>query len=766
MALGDTLSFGPFRFEPHTGRLTKRGFKIKLQPKAAAALGCLLEQPGEVVSRVQLQAKLWPEGTYVDFDLGIKVAIKKLRDALGDDSEESVYVQTVHGAGYRFIAPVESAVTAESNTASAKVAVQETPARLPIPIDRRTIWFGALVGVVALVIPAFLIPRAARSAPVNFQNRDWVVIAAFENRTGETRLDGTMEFALERALSQSRYVNVAPRDRINDALQLMRKSPTVVLTEDVARQVAVRDGGIKAVLAGRVEKFGPKYVLTVRLLEPARGETVAVFEREGAESQLPDAARSVSDELRRTLGEKADTISTSPPALERATTPSLAALRAFSAGMVRVNERNGSQAAPLLEEAIVEDPQFASAHIYAAHCYSNLNQTEKAAPHYEAAFRLAPDVSQRERLFILGSYYQRFLHDDRRAMDAYQALVNLYPADYWGVNNLMQVHIRLGMEPQRIEGLIRLAAIRPNNPNLNHLEALWDYYRFDRPDKIKARQFGDRLRRLRSSGSVPLRETPLDARLEMEVWADRWFSGDVKGAAQEVTRLSTSAQTHADGPYKRAFVGAILALGKLGEAKALCDTVVEPIVRTECLLRVADAGGNRELGRELLSKLRRSGPSPGYESSDVSVFARFGETAIPGKFFENDIEPQAKGWLLLAAGRLVEAAKLLQEQPATLAFTANRLPLAIALERLGKREEAIAKLEEGASPRARYGFNSYWMAERAKLAELYRKVGRIDDAVKVENQLRHYLSEADADFPILMQLRAADTTARKNPRVN
>jgi len=74
MALGDTLSFGPFKFEAHTDRLTKRGHKIKLQPKAAAALACLLEKPGDVVSRTQLQARLWPEGTYVDFDLGIKVA--------------------------------------------------------------------------------------------------------------------------------------------------------------------------------------------------------------------------------------------------------------------------------------------------------------------------------------------------------------------------------------------------------------------------------------------------------------------------------------------------------------------------------------------------------------------------------------------------------------------------------------------------------------------------------------------------------------------
>src|SRR5258708_24843976 len=115
MVPGETLSFGPFNFEPHTGRLTKRSYKVNLQPKAAAALTCLLRQPSEVVTRSQLQSELWPEGTYVDFELGIKVAIKKLRDALGDAAEEPVYIQTVIGEGYRFLAQVDIAVVAASN---------------------------------------------------------------------------------------------------------------------------------------------------------------------------------------------------------------------------------------------------------------------------------------------------------------------------------------------------------------------------------------------------------------------------------------------------------------------------------------------------------------------------------------------------------------------------------------------------------------------------------------------------------------------------
>jgi len=99
------VAFGPFQFEPRLGRLTRDGHKIKLQPKPAVVLCQLLRSPREVVSRDDLRKALWPEGTHVDFDLGIKVAIQKLRAALRDVFEEPTYIQTIPGGGYRFIAP-------------------------------------------------------------------------------------------------------------------------------------------------------------------------------------------------------------------------------------------------------------------------------------------------------------------------------------------------------------------------------------------------------------------------------------------------------------------------------------------------------------------------------------------------------------------------------------------------------------------------------------------------------------------------------------
>jgi tetratricopeptide (TPR) repeat protein len=207
----------------------------------------------------------------------------------------------------------------------------------------------------------------------------------------------------------------------------------------------------------------------------------------------------------------------------------------------------------------------------------------------------------------------------------------------------------------------------------------------------------------------------------------------------------------------------------VGDAREVCDSIAESIHVIGCLLQVAYVADNAELGKEQLSKLRSRGPAqPGtYGAPGLLIFARFGQTAIARQWFDLDPrpDPSLKGWLLLTESRFAEASKHLEGIPVNrYGYLLYRFPLAIALERQGKFKEAIARLEEVDLPHTQLCFNAMWPKCRAKLAELYRKVGRIDDAVKVENQLRHYLSEADADFPILAQLRAAEAATRKIAR--
>jgi TolB-like protein/DNA-binding winged helix-turn-helix (wHTH) protein/Tfp pilus assembly protein PilF len=101
------LRFGNFEMDLRAGELYQQGRKVKLQEQPFRVLAMLLERPGELVTRQELQGRLWPADTFVDWDHGLNVAIKKVRDALGDSADSPRFVQTVARRGYRFIAPVE-----------------------------------------------------------------------------------------------------------------------------------------------------------------------------------------------------------------------------------------------------------------------------------------------------------------------------------------------------------------------------------------------------------------------------------------------------------------------------------------------------------------------------------------------------------------------------------------------------------------------------------------------------------------------------------
>jgi len=104
------VKFGVYEVDPHAGELRRNGVKIKLQEQPFQVLAMLLERPGEVISREELQRRLWPADTFVDFDHSLNAAIKRLRDALGDSADNPRFVETLARRGYRFVAPVAGAV--------------------------------------------------------------------------------------------------------------------------------------------------------------------------------------------------------------------------------------------------------------------------------------------------------------------------------------------------------------------------------------------------------------------------------------------------------------------------------------------------------------------------------------------------------------------------------------------------------------------------------------------------------------------------------
>ena len=103
------LLFGVFELDLRAGELRKDSVRVRLQEQPFQVLAMLLEHPGEVVTREELQKKLWPADTFVDFDHGLNKAINKIREALGDSADSPHFVETVARRGYRFLAEVKPA---------------------------------------------------------------------------------------------------------------------------------------------------------------------------------------------------------------------------------------------------------------------------------------------------------------------------------------------------------------------------------------------------------------------------------------------------------------------------------------------------------------------------------------------------------------------------------------------------------------------------------------------------------------------------------
>jgi DNA-binding winged helix-turn-helix (wHTH) protein/Tol biopolymer transport system component len=177
--------FGPFELSEHEGELRKNGVRIKLQEQPFRVLSELVANAGQMVSREHLQQKLWPADTFGELDLGLNTAVRKLRQALGDDADEPRYIETLAKRGYRFIAPVTSVAAAALATikdapAVAAVAVLgNSAAASPDAVGHSTLamarknrprnirWSGVLAAACAVVViyGAFVTWRLANTPP-------------------------------------------------------------------------------------------------------------------------------------------------------------------------------------------------------------------------------------------------------------------------------------------------------------------------------------------------------------------------------------------------------------------------------------------------------------------------------------------------------------------------------------------------------------------------------------------------------------------------
>lgn len=164
------IRFGDFELDLNAEQLLRNSRLVRLQPQPFKLLCLLTRQPGTLVTREQIQAALWKNDTFVDFEQGVNFAVKQVREALGDTAEHPVYIQTVPKRGYRFLAPVTNvgakqelqANPVASGDPDLEKALWTNIAELRLADDRRgrhqKLLVGALV-LVALALAGLLLLR-------------------------------------------------------------------------------------------------------------------------------------------------------------------------------------------------------------------------------------------------------------------------------------------------------------------------------------------------------------------------------------------------------------------------------------------------------------------------------------------------------------------------------------------------------------------------------------------------------------------------------
>jgi tetratricopeptide (TPR) repeat protein len=285
-------------------------------------------------------------------------------------------------------------------------------------------------------------PAATLVAKGLLDERATVLLADFEAEDESLSRAATEAFKVD--LSQSQVVRLAEPSFVRQALARMQQSSESGLSASLAQELAVREG-IPAVIVGAINSAGDGYVLTVELRAAGTGD-VLVSHRETATdaSGLIEALDALSKQLRERIGESVGTMRSEEP-LERVTTANLDALRRFSQA-VEVAEFVGDddRAIELLEEAIALDPEFAMAYRKLGAILNN--RQEERARRTEAltmAFENQDRLTERERYLAQASYYENVTGERRRAIRAYESMLDLDPEDTYALNNSGIVHVEL-----------------------------------------------------------------------------------------------------------------------------------------------------------------------------------------------------------------------------------------------------------------------------------------------------------------------------------
>ena len=273
---------------------------------------------------------------------------------------------------------------------------------------------------------------------------DSLLLADFVNSTGDPVFDGALGEALPISLGQSPMLNLISPEKVAEALRSQGLTVRASVTRELAGKLC-QNLGATVYLTGNVAKDGSTYALRLEAFRCATANKIASAKAEAdSRDQVVHALGLAAAALRDQFGEEPATLQKFNLPLERATTSSLEALKAFTEGRRLSREQGAIEAVPPLKKAIEADPRFALAYSNLAVSYYNLNQNALAADRIRQAFELADRQTVRDHLHITTLYYDLGTGDVQKAIASYKEWVQLYPRDDIARGNLASEYFLIG----------------------------------------------------------------------------------------------------------------------------------------------------------------------------------------------------------------------------------------------------------------------------------------------------------------------------------
>ncbi len=304
-----------------------------------------------------------------------------------------------------------------------------------------------VIGVL-LVALSFSVYLNVQEEPVAPEAMDPVsiLIADFDNQTGDPVFDGSLEQALTIGLESAPFITAYRRDSAT-SLAAKLKDGGEGLDVEASRLVSVREG-IKYVLAGSIRPDGDGYEFTVSALDPAEGTAAAEAQTSAkSKAEVLAAVGTLAGQIREDLGDK--TLDSGQVALsETFTAASLEAASDYTKAQVLAYKLRFEEAIELYQRAIDADPNFGRAFSGYALTLFNMGRTEEAEAMWKKALATLDTMTEREKYRTLGLYYSVVSQNYDKAIENYETLVDLYPADGAGHNNLAVSYL-LNLDFQR-----------------------------------------------------------------------------------------------------------------------------------------------------------------------------------------------------------------------------------------------------------------------------------------------------------------------------